>query len=298
MDVRTLGRAARAGLLAALLAVGAWPARAEVPVPPLRARVTDLAGVLPAGERANLEATLRAFEERKGSQVAVLVLPTTQLETIEQFGIRVAEAWKLGRKGVDDGAILLVAVQDRALRIEVGYGLEGALPDAITKRIISEVIVPRFRQGDLPGGIRAGVSAILQVIESEPLPPPKSAGAGARVAVHNGGFPQMLLFGIFLLFALGWLLRALFGRLGGALIGAGGAGVLAWLLSGLLLLGIVAAIVAFAIVLAGGLGGAGLRHSGQRWGGGWGGLGGGGFGGGGFGGGGGGFGGGGASGRW
>ena len=125
-------------------------AAAEVAVPPLSARVTDLTGTLDAGQRAALEARLEAFERAKGSQVAVLIVPTTQPETIEQYGIRVAEAWKIGRGGtIDDGVILLVAKDDRALRIEVGYGLEGALPDAIAKRIIEEVIVPALSRGRL-----------------------------------------------------------------------------------------------------------------------------------------------------
>ncbi|MDH4249389.1 MAG: TPM domain-containing protein, partial [Deltaproteobacteria bacterium] len=129
---------------------------AQVPVPPLQSLVTDLAAVLTEAQRSRLEALLRDLERRKGSQVAVLLVPTTEPEAIEQFGIRVAEAWKLGRKGVDDGAILLVALRDRTLRIEVGYGLEGALTDALAKRIISEVILPRFKNGDLAGGLQAG----------------------------------------------------------------------------------------------------------------------------------------------
>src|SRR5512132_2715893 len=129
------------------LLFSAFFAVADVAVPPLKARVTDLTGTLSANEAAQLEERLAAFEAKKGSQIAVLVVPTTQPETIEQYGIRAGEAWKLGRKGVND----------RAVRIEVGYGLEGVLPDAVAKRIIDEEIVPRFRSGDFYGGIEAGV---------------------------------------------------------------------------------------------------------------------------------------------
>ncbi len=136
-------------LLAACLAL------ADVAVPPLKARVTDLTGTLSAQQQTALEQTLAAFEARKGSQIAVLIVPTTQPETVEQYALRVEETWKLGRKGVDDGALLVVAKDDRKLRIEVGYGLEGVLPDAIAKRIIAEDITPRFKQGDFYGGISA-----------------------------------------------------------------------------------------------------------------------------------------------
>src|SRR5574340_907947 len=136
------------------LLFSAFLAVADVAVPPLKSRVTDLTGTLSANEAVQLEQKLAAFEEKKGSQIAVLIVPTTQPETIEQYAIRVAEAWKLGRKGVDDGVLLLIAKNDRTLRIEVGYGLEGVLPDAIAKRIIDELIVPAFRQGDFAAGLR------------------------------------------------------------------------------------------------------------------------------------------------
>ena len=147
-------------------------AQAEVAIPPLKQRVTDLTSTLDASQLQTLETKLAAFEKAKGSQIAVLVLPTTQPEVIEQFAIRVVEVWKLGRKGVDDGVLLLVAKDDRKLRIEVGYGLEGALNDATAKRIVAEVISPAFKQGDFYGGIDAGVTSIIKVIEGEPLPPP------------------------------------------------------------------------------------------------------------------------------
>src|SRR5512140_1579524 len=144
---------ARVFLLALLLA-GA--AQAEVAIPALSARVTDLTSTLNAQQIQTLESKLAAFEAKKGAQIAVLLLPTTQPETIEQYGIRVAEAWKLGRKGVDDGALLLIAKDDHKLRIEVGYGLEGVLNDATSKRIVSDLILPYFKRGEFYPGIDAG----------------------------------------------------------------------------------------------------------------------------------------------
>ena len=176
-------RAALARLLLAFLAAATF-AVAEVPVPALEARVTDLTGTLTAEQRGALEESLRAFEALKGAQLAVLLVPTTAPETIEQYAIRVAEAWKLGRKGVDDGLLLLVATDDRRMRIEVGYGLEGAVPDAIAKRVIAETITPYFRQGDIPGGIEAGMQQLMRVVDGEPLPPPAPAARG-------GAFPPI-----------------------------------------------------------------------------------------------------------
>lgn len=151
---------------------------AQIAVPLLAERVTDETATLSAEQKAALEQTLQAFEARKGSQLAVLIVLTTAPETIEQYALRVAEQWKLGRKKVDDGAVLVVAKTDRALRIEVGYGLEGALNDATSKRIISEIITPRFKQGDFYGGIAAGVAQIIRVIDGEPLPVPTGQPSG------------------------------------------------------------------------------------------------------------------------
>src|ERR1700736_3583358 len=164
--------AARASLLALLLC-WAVTAFADVAVPPLTGRVVDQTGTLSSGDIDRLTQTLKNLELRKGSQVAVLIVPTTQPETIEQFSIRVADAWKVGRKKIDDGAILVVAKDDRKLRIEVGYGLEGALNDVTAKRIIDEVITPKFRSGDFAGGISAGVDRIIGVINGEKLPAPE-----------------------------------------------------------------------------------------------------------------------------
>jgi len=153
------------------LALGA-PAQDLVPIPPLKARVNDLTGTLTAQQRETLEQSLAAFEARKGSQIAVLIVPTTQPEAIEQYAIRVADQWKVGRKNVDDGIIIVVAKGDRKLRIEVGYGLEGAVPDAIAKRVIREVIAPRLQSNDFYGGLDAGTKALIRLVEGEQLPAP------------------------------------------------------------------------------------------------------------------------------
>src|SRR6195256_798490 len=163
--------AARASLLA-LLVCWAFAAAADVAVPPLVGRLVDQTGTLSSGDIDSLTQTLRDFEARKGSQIAVLIVPTTAPEEIEQYSIRVADAWKIGRKKIDDGAILLVAKNDRKLRIEVGYGLEGALTDVTSKRIIDEIITPKFRNGDFAGGISDGVDRIIGVVDGEPLPAP------------------------------------------------------------------------------------------------------------------------------
>ena len=270
--------------------------RAEVPVPPLKTRVTDLTGTLTQAQATALEQQLAQFEARKGSQIAVLIVPTTKPETIEQYGIRVAEQWKLGRKGVDDGVLLLIAKDDRELRIEVGYGLEGALPDAIAKRIIAETIVPRFKDGDFHGGIVAGVLQIEQVIEGEPLPEP----AAQRRPTDGRSMQDVLAMAFVGTVVVGGVLRRMFGRLLGASIVGGLIGLVFWLMLASLLGAVVVGALAFLFTLfgGGGLGGGfGGRGGGFYTGGGLGG-GRGGFGGGGFGGGGGGFGGGGASGRW
>jgi uncharacterized protein len=265
---------------------------AEIAVPRLAARVTDLTGTLNADLRASLEQSLAAFEARKGSQIAVLIVPTTAPETIEQYTLRVAESWKLGRKGIDDGALLLVAKDDRALRIEVGYGLEGVMPDAIANRIIEEIIVPRFREGDFVGGIQAGVERMIRLIDGEPLPPPAARRDDSGADTFNlMTLPHILIFSV----VGGAMLRALFGRFVGAGIAGGAAGVISWLVLASVLGGLAVGVIAFLLTLflslRGGRGGYGGWSSG---GGGWSG----GSGGGGFSGGGGGFGGGGASGRW
>lgn len=263
---------------------------AQIAVPPLVGHITDQTATLSAAQKAALEQTLQAFEARKGSQLAVLIVPTTAPEAIEQYALRVAEQWKLGRRKVDDGALLIVAKDDRTLRIEVGYGLEGALNDATSKRIISEIILPRFQQGDFNGGISAGVDQITRVIDGEPLPAPEGRPGGTG---STGGLSQYVPVIFMLALVLGGILRSVLGRFPGAMATAGIVAVGAWFFASAIWIALGAGVIAFLFtLLSGGMGGRGL-------GGHLGGLGRGGLGsGGGFGGGGGGFGGGGASGRW
>jgi uncharacterized protein len=284
------------GLIPALLwlalALAPAPAHPEVPVPALSGRVTDLTATLDSSVQASLENRLRAFELKRGSQIAVLIVPTTEPETIEQYSMRVAEAWKLGRKGVDDGAILLVATKDRTMRIEVGYGLEGVLNDATCKRIISEIITPEFRRGNSATGIEAGIDQMIRVIEGEALPTPEPSATGG-----GGDVSPLLFFLAFLALGATSALRPLLGRLGAALlVGLGTTLVASFLVSAWAALLIGAVVFVLALFSAP----AGSWSSRRRYSPGGGGFGGGGFGGGGggFRGGGGGFGGGGASGRW
>jgi len=282
-------------VLLALLLCGT--AQAEVAVPPLKQRVTDLTGTLDAGQQQVLEAKLAAFEQAKGSQIAVLMLPSTQAETIDQFGIRVVEAWKLGRKGVDDGVLLLIAKDDRKLRIEVGYGLEGVLNDATAKRIVAETISPYFKRGEFYAGIDAGISAIIKVVQGEPLPPAAARSATHSFSSDSDSLGQLLGIG-FVIFLMGnILLRQLLGRLPSGLIVGGLIGVIAWVMLLPLVWAIVAALAAFLFSLVFGSNSSGSSFP-TGWGGGGSGSGWGSSGGGDFGGGGGGFGGGGASGDW
>ncbi|MHB0769773.1 TPM domain-containing protein [Bradyrhizobium sp. 5.13L] len=218
----------RAMAVIALFFVLAFPAFADVDIPELTGRVVDQTGTLSSADITALSQKLQVFENRKGSQIAVLIVPTTQPETIEQFSIRVAEAWKIGRKKVDDGAILVVAKNDRHLRIEVGYGLEGALTDVTSRRIIDEVITPKFRTGDFAGGISDGVDRMIRVIDGEPLPVPSPT-------VHFGNLDDLAPLFIVTLFAsigVGGFFRAVLGRLLGSLTTGGIIAALTWLILG------------------------------------------------------------------
>ena len=277
----------RALLLMAVL-LGAGPTWGETALPPLTGRVVDQTGTLDTGELQSLTQRLADFETRKESQVAVLIVATTAPESIEQFSIRVADQWKLGRKKIDDGAILVVAKDDRTLRIEVGYGLEGALTDAISNRIIDETIVPRFRRQDFAGGVDAGVTQMMAVIDGEPLPASSPPGWSKRDAQQLPSFVPIVLG---LAIVLAGVLPAIFGRLGGSMATGAVVGAVTWGLAGALSMAIVVGIGAMAFALMGGMGLLGALGGGYRGGRGWGGGG----GGGGFSGG---FGGGGASGRW
>jgi uncharacterized protein len=236
-------RAARAVLLALFLG-WAFAAAADVAVPQLTGRVVDQTGTLSSGDIASLNQKLRDFENRKGSQVAVLIVPTTQPETIEQFSIRVAEAWKIGRKKIDDGAILVVAKNDRHLRIEVGYGLEGALTDVTSRRIIDEVITPKFRTGDFAGGIADGADRIIRVIDGEPLPAPARS---TSFSSDLSDFGPVVPFALFASLFVGGILRTMFGRLLGSVATGGVLAAIAWFLAGSVGLALVVGLIAFVL---------------------------------------------------
>jgi uncharacterized protein len=300
--IRALGRrvlASAAFLAVALAALGATaptgPAGAT-PVPKLTAHVMDLTGTLTPAEREALDAKLRDFESARGSQVAILLVPSLGDETIEEFAGRVTDDWKLGRKGVDDGVLFVIAKQERKLRIQTGRGVQGTLTDALSKRIVSDIVAPRFKAGDFAGGLDAGAGAIMKAIEGEELalPAPRSQRRVDSISSHS----NLLIFGLFLVPVIGMVLRGIAGRFFGASLTSGIAGIAAWLILGSLAIGVVAALIAFLFTIFSGssLGSGLLRGVPGGWGGG--GFSGGGGGGGGFSGGGGGFDGGGASGSW
>jgi uncharacterized protein len=282
---------ALAGVLAIALPGLAYPAD-EVAVPPLSAAIVDTTGTLSAQDLAAIDADLKAFAKRKGSQVAVLMVPSTKPEAIEQYSIRVAEAWKIGRAKVDDGVIMVIAKDDRALRIEVGYGLEGAIPDAVAKRVISENIAPRFRAGDFAGGVKSGTATLMKLIDGEKLPAPEFVPPQSNKSIFDLFVP--LIFAV----VAGSVLIAMMGRFKGAAVAGIGFGVAAWWIMGTLLVAGIGALVAFLLAFANGAAGGG-HSGGSNWGGGGGGWGGGSSGSSdSFSGGGGSFGGGGASGNW
>jgi uncharacterized protein len=261
---------------------------AQQPVPPLTGHVVDTTGTLSAEALASLENKLAAFEGRKGSQIIVLLVRTTAPEAIEQYSLRVAEEWRIGRSGVDDGIVLLVALDDRRMRFEVGYGLEGAVPDALARRIIAETIAPRFYEQDIAGGLDAGLDAVIGLVDGEPLPVPVVREPDGE---PFAALPIILMLALF----VAPVFRRLFGTLFGAMTLGAGAGFVVWLISSVLFASLIAGAMVFVLALLGIGGRAGRWASG---GGGWGSPGGFGGRGGGFRGGGGRFGGGGASGGW
>lgn len=287
----------------ALLLFGLAAGAADpVAVPKLSGRVVDLTGTLGAPEAERISAKLAAAERERGSQVAVLLVQTLGTETIEEFATRVTDEWKLGRAGVDDGVLFVIAKQDRRMRIQTGRGVQGVLTDALSRRIVEERVAPRFRSGDFAGGIEAGVDAILQAIAGEALPPP----SGRKPSREPSGtsIENFFWLAFFAVPVVGAILRSLVGRFLGASLTSGATGFAAWLLFGSVVFGVIAAIAAFVAVLAmgtgafragrgGGWGSGGWPTGGGSWGGGSGSGGSGGFSGGG-----GGFDGGGASGGW
>lgn len=244
-----------------LLWLTALAASADVAVPPLQTRVTDTTGTLSLNSVAQLEQRLAAFEAKKSTQIAVLMVPTTQPESIEQYAVRAFEQWKLGRKGIDDGVLLVIAKNDRKLRIEVGYGLEGALNDATSKRIISDAIVPHFKSGNFAAGVEAGVARIMSVVSGEALPAP--AGAQRGKSVIPSFDPVWLFAGFILIHVISRLLHAVFGRLpaAGVLSLAFGFGI--WLIFSSVIAGLIVGVITFFVALTEGTSGRG--SSGGGW---------------------------------
>ncbi len=303
---RLLRAAARIGVmgLAWALAFGAAFAQDVLPVPELTARVIDQTATLTEPQRSALEAKLAALEQQTGAQLVVLMVPSTAPEDIAAYAHRVADTWKIGRREVGDGLLVVVAKNDRRVRIEVAKTLEGAIPDLMAFRVIDEHITPAFRAGDFAGGLNAAVDALSALVKGENLPAPKAESS--RGGQSGLQLEELMMFFFIGVPVIGGLLTAVFGRKLGSLATAGAAGGIGWWLSASLLAAGAAGLVALVLVGVMGVGAArrgglgGLGAGPVIWGGGGGfGGGGGGFGGGGFGSGGGGdFGGGGASGDW
>lgn len=266
------------GFLLFMFAVLAF---AEVSIPALKARVTDLTQTLTVSQKNELEALLANFEARKGSQIAVLMIQSTEGESIEEYALRIVESWKLGRRSIDDGVLLLIAKEDRAMRIEVGYGLEGALSDIVSKRIIAEAITPYFKQGNFFGGLDAGVRQMMSVIDGELLP-----ASQTQKSTKSSKLPSSIELAIVLSVVLSSIATAILGRFWGGVVTGIAVFFILFLVSNIVL-ALIMSFLAFLFTFFGG-----VRSLGGLGRGGFGG------GGGGFGGGGGGFGGGGASGRW
>ena len=226
-------------------ALAAVPTQAEVAVPPLRSHLTDLTQTLTAQQQQAIEHDLAELQARKGAQIAVLIVPGTQPETIEQYARRVLDAWQLGRKGVDDGALLLVAKDDHRLRIETQYGLEGVIPDATAKRIMVEDITPALKRGDFYGGIAAGLRRMIGLVDGEPLPPPP-----AQEPDWSSIEDLLALLAFAVVFVAG-ALRALLGELFGAAAAGAVVGLGLWLSVGSSILAGAGAMAAFLIVLLG-----------------------------------------------
>lgn len=301
--------------LALLWAVvgGLLPGRAAAqelqPVPVLTAAVIDPTGTLTRAQRSALEAKLAAFEREVGSQLVILMVATTQPEDIAAYAQRVGEAWKIGRREVGDGLLIVVAKDDRKLRIEVAKSLEGAVPDLAAKQVIDRALTPAFRAGDYAGGLNLAIDQLAARIRGEALPTPAQAPRDGPASADAGGWQDFGLFFLLAVPVIGAVLTGLFGRKLGSLLTGAGAGGLAWLTTSSLLIGGLAVVIAIVLVGVLGIGSSRRRGRGRGgfippiiWGGGggsgWGGGGGGGGGGGFSSGGGGDFGGGGASGSW
>ena len=229
----------------------AWAADStEISIPSITHHVTDLTSTLTNPQQIELENQLKAFEARKGSQIALLIIPTTQPETIEQYSLRVVEKWKIGRAKIDDGALLLIAKNDKAMRLEVGYGLEGPLNDAVSKQIISNIITPRFQQNDFYGGVQAGIESIIHIIDGESLPAPNNASNNNSVNKEKGS--HWLIFALLIGLFAGKILKTMLGIFPGALISGLLASVIVWVLGSAIFTALLAGLFSFFFALTGG----------------------------------------------
>jgi uncharacterized protein len=239
-----------AGVCAFLFSLAAFAVEVTepIPVPKLTARVIDQTGTLTKEEAASLSARLKAFEDAKGGQVAVLMVPSIGPETIEEFAGRVTDAWQLGRKGVDDGVLFVVAKQERKMRIHTGRGVQGTLTDALAKRIVADIVAPHFRTGDFAGGMIAGTDAIMKAIEGEalPLPEPKKR----KVATGSGAIENFFFIAIFAVPVIAALLAKLLGRAVGATLAGGVTGLAAWAIFGSAIIAAVVALIALLFAFA------------------------------------------------
>jgi len=303
MAIAALLRRALAAVVLAALA-GVALAQGLLPIPTLTARVIDQTGTLDGAQRNGLETKLAAFEQRKGSQIVVLMVPTTAPEDIASYTQRVGDAWRIGRKDVGDGLLVVVAKDDRKMRIATAKALEGAVPDLAASRIIDEEMKPRFRNGDFAGGLNAAVDRLIGLVDGEPLPEPsRNTGGGGG---GNGGFDweNLAIFLFVGVFVGAPIARAVLGKKLGTMVVGGGVGVVVFFITTSIVIAVIAGFVALIVSLVagsgrpGGGGGGGWSSGGGGWSSGGGGFSGGGGGGGFSSGGGGNFGGGGASGDW
>ena len=271
MPLALFWRALAAIVLAATLGSTAW-AQSVLPVPALTARVIDQTGTLDAAQKKALEAKLSALEKAKGSQVVVLMVPTTAPEDIASYTQRVGDTWKIGRKDVGDGVLLLVAKDDRKMRIAPAKTLEGAVPDVLAARIIDETMKPLFRAGDFAGGINAAVDQLTGLINGETLPPPQweSSGGGAVADSSNStgmGWQDLAIFLFFAVFIGGAIVRSMLGNKLGAVVMGSGAGIAAFVVTSSIAIAAVAGVLALVVTLFGAATGAMLPNTTRRGGG-------------------------------
>lgn len=231
-------------LMAAWLLALAALAQGVLPLPPLRARITDQSGTLDATALATLEAKLAAFEAAKGTQVAVVLVPTTQPEDIADYTQRLGDAWKIGRREVGDGVLFVIATQDRRMRIAPAKTLEGAIPDLVARRILDEAVAPAFKRGDYAGGIAAGLDRIFAQVSGEGLPAPAAASEDTA-----SPWTWLVLFMLFVQPVVGGVLRAVLGKKLGILAAGGVAGLFAWWLSADIVLACLATLAGWVVAV-------------------------------------------------